>query len=119
VAAVCEENLTAVAGQVGDFLCRKDVANLRPSDARLIVALLITSSKRRAARRAGVGIMTLYRRLRDERFRGALDKAKLLMLLEAPHIAAHERRMQLAAVSEQARAGGPAGGIGPQPRPAS
>jgi hypothetical protein len=53
------------------------------ADAALIAALAAGSTVRDAARGAGVGETTVYRRLQDEAFRKRVDKVRAEMIAQA------------------------------------
>src|SRR5690348_2319722 len=58
-------------------------AGLGQGDVRIICALLLTGTRRDAARLAGVAEATLYRRLAEPGFRRAYQEAQRLLLEEA------------------------------------
>jgi hypothetical protein len=54
----------------------QDAASLRQGDTDLIAALLVTRTIRDAARLAGIGEATVYRRMKDAAFQRAWREAK-------------------------------------------
>jgi hypothetical protein len=76
-----QESTPDLAAEVGEVLDQEDLG-LRQGDVKIIVALLKTSTRWDAARLAKVSERTLYRRLRNPKFRRALDMAEKLFLQE-------------------------------------